>query len=303
MSNKIYSGWKDLPCGTASDSVTPGCMVLEGGAFRSLYSEGVLDALMEADINLECTVGVSAGALNGINYLSGQIGRSARINLRYRHDPRYVSWARIFQVGGPLNFDFVFHHVPNDPLDEARFYRPDRRLVVVATNCRNGKTVYFDRDTCGDINEAIRASCAMPYFSRIVLVDGIPCLDGACSVKVPYQWALKQGFSKIVILRNRPADWRYPDNESGTLARSYYHIYPQFAEVLAGSHARYNQDCEEMDCLADTGRAFVIAPSKSIPVRRLEPDMEKLGALYHLGYEDGQRAVDDLKRYLNANPD
>ena len=47
-------------------------------------------ALMQFEINMQCTVGTSAGALNGFNYVAGQIGRSARINLGYRHDSRYV---------------------------------------------------------------------------------------------------------------------------------------------------------------------------------------------------------------------
>ena len=87
---KVFSGIGNLPNGDASDIITEGCIVLEGGAFRGVYGEGVLDALMEADINFRCTIGVSAGALNGANYVSGQIGRSARINLRYRYDSRYV---------------------------------------------------------------------------------------------------------------------------------------------------------------------------------------------------------------------
>ncbi len=121
MSSKIFSGIDSLPRGTASEEVTPGCIVLEGGAFRGLYTEGVLDALMEAGINFECTIGVSAGAMNGICYVSGQIGRAARFSLRYRHDSRYISWAKIFQIGRPLNYRFAFQHIPGDPLDEERF--------------------------------------------------------------------------------------------------------------------------------------------------------------------------------------
>ncbi|MGI5979491.1 MAG: patatin-like phospholipase family protein, partial [Oscillospiraceae bacterium] len=85
---RIYKNVNALPLGKASDNVTPGCIVLEGGAFRGVYTSGVLDRLMQSDINMECTIGVSAGAMNGFNYLSGQIGRSGRINLTYRHDSR-----------------------------------------------------------------------------------------------------------------------------------------------------------------------------------------------------------------------
>ncbi len=298
--SKIFSGINELPNGTASDKVTPGCMVLEGGAFRSLYGEGVLDALMEADINLECVIGVSAGALNGTTYLSGQIGRAARINMRYRNDSRYVSWPRIFQNGGPLNFDFIFYHVPDDPFDEERFFRPGRRYLAVATDCRTGKPVCFDRDTCGNIYTAIQASSSMPYMSRIVLVDGIPCLDGGCSVKIPYRWALKQDFSKIVIVRNRPSDWRYEDVKPSRLARQFYRPYPRFAKVLSTSNARFNRECDEIDQLEREGRVFVIAPSESMEIKKLEPDMERLGAWYYLGYEDGKNAIGDLRQYLGT---
>ena len=41
---KVYSKIASIPHGTASDIITPGCIVLEGGAFRGLSSEGVVDA-------------------------------------------------------------------------------------------------------------------------------------------------------------------------------------------------------------------------------------------------------------------
>ena len=57
-------------------------LILEGGAMRGLYSAGVLDILMQNNINADVVYGVSAGALFGLNYKSRQIGRALRYNLK-----------------------------------------------------------------------------------------------------------------------------------------------------------------------------------------------------------------------------
>ena len=50
-------------------------IVLEGGAFRGLFTAGALDCLMDNQIVFDYVVGVSAGAGNAGNYLAGQKGR------------------------------------------------------------------------------------------------------------------------------------------------------------------------------------------------------------------------------------
>ena len=64
-------------------------LLLEGGSLRGLFTAGVLDTFMENDVYFPAVAGVSAGSLNALNYASHQPGRSASINLRYRHDSRY----------------------------------------------------------------------------------------------------------------------------------------------------------------------------------------------------------------------
>jgi len=64
--NGKYEFLNLIPDGKASDKTVDGCMVLEGGAFRGLYTQGVLDYLMKNDINLGMTIGVSAGAMSGL---------------------------------------------------------------------------------------------------------------------------------------------------------------------------------------------------------------------------------------------
>ena len=296
--NKVYSKIDTIPKGSPVGGIVPGCAVLEGGAFRGVYGEGVLDAFMLSGINLQTTIGVSAGAMNGLNYVSGNIGRSARVNLGYRHDQRYVGVRAIHKNHGLIGFDFAFKTYDQiEPLNRERFNDPARRYIAAVTDCASGKQVFFENGKCGDIFRAIQASASMPYVSAMVKVDGGLYLDGGCSKKVPYEWALNEGFEKIVVVRTRPLSFR-KSNEVDKKALHVYHRHPEFAKALSNSSIEYNRECDEMESLAREGRIFMISPSEVFDVDRLEGDMEKLGELYWLGYNDALKQMDALKEYL-----
>ena len=300
--SKAYSRLGELPRGRASTRLTPGCLVLEGGALRGTYSVGVMDALMEADINLQATVGVSAGALNGISYVSGQMGRSARSPLTYRHDQRYFGLRAYFRNKSPFGFDFMFGELTYklDPLDIERFMDPARRFVCVATNCRTGQPEFFEKgDSLDDIFIATRASSTMPYISDMVDIKGQPYLDGGCSLKIPHRWALEQGYEKIVVIKTYPDGFRRDEKRGSRLASMVYgKRWPELAAALARSNADYNRACDELDRLSAEGRVFTIAPSINMHIGRMEKDLEKLGEWYWLGYRDGMARMDALREYL-----
>lgn len=295
---KVFSGLAELPNGRASDKITQGCLVLEGGALRGVYTSGVLDALMENDINLSVVVGVSAGALNGLNYVSGQIGRSARITLAYRHDPRYFGVRAIKRNKSIYGFKFIFDVVDaKDPFDFDTFNRPDRRFIAAATSCDNGQQVYYEKGICPDIIEACRASSAMQILSLPVEVDGEKCLDGGVSRRIPIQFAIDGGFDKIVVVRTRDREYR----KKPKIVRSQalvYRKYPQFAETLRNSNLEYNRECDIIEEMEEQGKLFQIIPGKAVEVGRLEKDMEKLGDLYYEGYNDALAIMPELKKYL-----
>ena len=300
--SKAYSRLGELPRGRASTRLTPGCLVLEGGALRGTYSVGVMDALMEADINLQATVGVSAGALNGISYVSGQMGRSARSPLTYRHDQRYFGLRAYFRNKSPFGFDFMFGELTYklDPLDIERFMDPARRFVCVATNCRTGQPEFFEKgDSLNDIFLATRASSTMPYISDMVDIKGQPYLDGGCSLKIPHRWALDEGYEKIVVIKTYPDGFRRDEKRGSRLASMVYgKRWPELAASLARSNADYNRACDELDRLSAEGRVFTIAPSINMHIGRMEKDLEKLGEWYWLGYKDGLARMDALREYL-----
>lgn len=297
---QVYSGIETLPKGRASDNITEGCIVLEGGAFRGVYTSGVLDALMEEDINMRCTVGVSAGALNGVNYVSGQIGRSGRINLRYRHDSRYVGPKAIRRNKGIIGFDFVFGDMAKvPPLDKKRFMDKSRQFYAVVTDLKTGKAEYLEKNSGIPPLRAVRASASMPFVSKPVIINGRPYLDGGCSCKIPYQFAIDKGFEKIIVIKTRHGDFRKSVSDRKLRAENVvYRNYPEFAKALINSNADYNRQCDELEKLAAEGRIFLITPSENITVSRLEGDMEKLGHVYNMGYNDAKNELERLREYL-----
>ncbi len=50
-------------------------LLLEGGGMRGIFTAGVLDNFLGKNIIFPYVIGVSAGASNGISYISKQKGR------------------------------------------------------------------------------------------------------------------------------------------------------------------------------------------------------------------------------------
>ena len=294
---KIYKDLDSLPSGRASDEITGGCLVLEGGGWKGLYTLGVLDALMEHGVNFSSVVGVSAGALSAIGYVTGQIGWGARIDLRYRHDRNYCGLGAFRRDHGITGFSYLFDDLlKRHPLDEARLRDPARRLAVSAANLLTGKADYFEKEN-REFFRAVQASASVPYVSRPVMIGGVPYLDGGCAEKIPLGWAASAGEKKTVVVRTRELTYRRKPGAPG-IARLFYRKYPAFLKALASANEDFNRTVETLEKKAAAGQVFLMAPSQPVTVKRFDGDMEKLGALYWLGHRDMERRLDSLKEYL-----
>lgn len=303
---KTWSGIDSVKLSSAPDTIVPGCIVLEGGSFRGCYTSGVLDVLMENGINLQTTIGTSAGALNGYNYVAGEIGRAAKINLGYRHDRRYMGPRTLARNRGVVGFDFLLNEVEEEiPFNRERFEDPNRRFLVTVTNCETGQVRYCEKGITPDFQKAVQASASMPFVSDMVEVDGVPCLDGGCAVKIPYRWALDNGFEKILVVRTRPAEYRRPQETKAftEITERIYRNYPQLVELLDNQSEQYNGACQELEQLQEQGKLLMLCPSGSISVSAIEGDMERLGALYLLGRADAKLMLPQIRAYFGLATD
>ena len=274
-------------------------LVLEGGAMRGMFTAGVLDVLLDEQIAVDGAVTVSAGALFGINYPAKQRGRVLRYNLKYLHDKRYMGWHSLFTTGNVVNKAFAFYELPFtlDPFDQATFAASQIDFWVTLTNIETGEPEYVKITDAFAQMEALRATSAMPMVSRVVEIEGKKYLDGGISDSIPLDKAMALGYDKIIVILTRPLDYRKKPSNNW-LFKLFYRNYPKLIERWANRYAEYNQAVEKVIEMEKAGKIFVIRPSESLDISRLEKDLAKVQAMYDLGMKDGQASLSGLKDYL-----
>lgn len=280
-------------------------LVLEGGALRGMYTSGVLDTFLKNNMEFECVVGVSAGALNAMSYISKQPGRSAKINLEYCDDPRYIGRKAFIKNKGIIGYDYLFGDISENkvPFDYKSFENTNQRFIIVTTNCEKAETEYLEKSNCNDLFKAAQASSSMPLASAMVEINNNHYLDGAVTTSIPVKWALEQGYEKVVVVLTRDKTYRKPmlSNKMKKLYKLAYHKYPKLIEKLNTMPERYNKLQDEIIDLEKEGKIFIIRPEKEVTVSRLEKDKEKLENLYKEGIAEAEKNLDALKEYLEIS--
>lgn len=282
--------------------MTEGALVLEGGSLRGVFTAGVLDIFMEQGIEMSYVNGVSAGSMCGMSYVSRQIGRTIEVDLNYAADKRFLSFRNMMKKRSIFNFDFLFGELSDTlvPFDYDAFYQSKQTFEVVATRCKTGKPEYFEKSTCSDFINAVKASSSMPILSSMIGVKGKKYLDGGCSMPIAYQRAMDLGYEKIVVVLTRQHGYRKPPVDKWTKKGygRYFAPLPKLLNALEEAPDRYNRMQEEMDRLEEEGKIFIIRPDKPVAVHRTEQDRRKLEALYEEGRGVGAAHMGKLKEYL-----
>lgn len=282
-------------------------LMLQGGSLRCLFTAGVLDVFMERGVEFPCVGGVSAGALCGINYVSKQPGRTAQVNLDYVNDKRYMGLESFVKNRSVFNFDFLFGELSQEllPLDFETFYHSPQRYAAFSTDCRTGELTVHEKGVSEDILLGARASSSIPLLAPMVEVDGRRCLDGGVASAVPVEWALDQGYEKIVVVLTRQKSYRKKP-VSHTMMRLYQQMYrdwPLLVEQLRMLPVRYNELHAKINRLERNGRIFVIRPAEPVRVSRVEKDVEKLKVLYEAGRREAEQRLPAMLEYLESpNP-
>ena len=262
-------------------------LILEGGGLRGIYTAGVLDTFMKNNIKVDTVIGVSAGALFGINYLSNQKGRVLRYNLENVKNKNYMGISSWIRTGNIMNKDFCFDKLiyETDPFDFDAFNKSKSEFYTVVTNVVTGKAEYIKIDDIENQMEFLRASGSMPVVSKIVRIKGKKYLDGGISDSIPIKWGLKNGYKKIIVVETRPKEYRKRKrNTTAYLFSRIYKRYPNFVDTYKNRYKNYNKAKEYIEKLEEENRVFVIRPSELIKISRIEKNKDRIQEMYLLQY-------------------
>ncbi len=276
-------------------------LVMEGGAMRGMFTCGVLDVLMENNIDFDGAVGVSAGATFGCNIKSHQIGRALRYNKKYCKDKRYHSIRSLITTGDIYNVPFCYDELPYklDKWDVDTFKKNPMEFYCVATDINTGKAVYHK---CTDASKAditwIQASASMPLVSKPVHIDGGIYLDGGMSDSIPLKFMEEKGYDKILVIETQPFDYVKKPQQYMWLVNLMLGKYPNMVSAMKNRHYMYNEEKSYIKEKEAAGEVFVLRPSAPLNISAIESDEKELERVYRHGREIALENLESLKKYL-----
>ena len=272
-------------------------LVLEGGGMRGVYTTGALDCFQDHQISFDYVIGVSAGACHATSFLSGQRGRSFKINAEYSQDKRYVSLRNYLKTKSVFGMDFIFHEIPDHllPFDYQAMEKNPSEFVVGVTDVSTGQPFYFKNPSIRAVNTVVAASSAIPIFSPMVEIDGKQYLDGGTTDPIPVKKALADGCDKVVVILTRPRGYQKQPESFRAVYRRKFKKQPEMIAALDRRHRVYNETLELVGRLEQEGRAVVLAQSAPVPIGRFEKDPAKLRALYEVGIGDAERRLQKIQ--------
>lgn len=274
-------------------------LILEGGGVRGIFSAGVLDSFLQNNIEFDTLVGVSAGALFGVNFVSRQHGRAVRYNKKYNKDFRYMGLYPLIKEGNIVSTEYAYCDVPRklEPFDNEAFKNSKTDMYAVTTNVRTGEAEYIKVDDVFEQMDILRASGSLPIVSKPVDINGEEYLDGGISDSIPFEWAIEREYERIVVVLTRDIEYRKKPS-SKLMLNMMKKKFPRIYEQMKLRHVNYNEKIEKLKELEEQGRVFVIRPIKPIEAGRLERDERKIQSSYDDGVNVANEMMAGLKKYL-----
>lgn len=278
-------------------------LALEGGSRQTIFTAGVLDAMMDENLDFSYYAGVSAGCHAAMNYITRQRGRFRYIiqptKIQKGKDHANVILDGVQKECHALHFESAYGDIP---FDFDTFFNARVECEFGATCCETGRMEFFqERKDKKRLLNIVSASCALPMVFPVVPIDDKHYADGCVADPIPYNRAFEKGCDKVLVISTH-----FP-GETVTDFRKYRMIlnpmfkskYPDFFKVLMVRFKRYERKFREMEQMEKEGRLLILRPERDL-CGLFETEREKLDDSYNMGFEYAQRRMDEIKAFMEV---
>lgn len=276
-------------------------LVLEGGSRQTIFSAGILDAMLDEEIVFPYICGVSAGGHAAMNYVTRQKGRLRHIIMPTKLQRGEKRANRILdgiqKESHALHYDAAYGDMPFHFQD---FFASDVECEFTLTKCETGRPVYLnEKESERRLLDIVNASCSVPMLFPIAQIGKFHYVDGTVSDPIPYRRAFEKGCDKVVVISTH-----YP-GESVTDFRKYSvilnpmfkHRYPNLFRTMMVRFRRYTRMFETLEALEKEGKVFLMRPKADL-CDLFETNLERLNASYEMGLRYAESRMAALKEFL-----
>ena len=283
-------------------------LVFEGGGMRAAYTSAVVVALVEAGLVFPFVAGISAGASNTVNYLTGDAWRARASFTTFAADPQFGNWRTFVRGQGLFNSDYIYRRTsgPGEalPFDYPAFLAHPAEFAIEAFRARDGATVRWGRADIReqrDLMARVQASSTMPVVMPPVEIDGEVYVDGALGATggIAIDAAREAGFSKFLVVLTQERGYAKGPMSNPWFYRRHFRRYPSVADALLTRWSRYNATRDELFQLERQGDAYLFAPD-AMTVSNGERNVAKLEAAHAQGLAQMAREMPALREFLQA---
>ncbi|WP_025779838.1 patatin-like phospholipase family protein [Brevibacterium sp. VCM10] len=297
------------PKATDLQRISDTALIFEGGGMRASLTSAVVVTLLKEGLSFDWVAGISAGASNTVNYLSGDTRRARRSFVEFAADEQFGGFRYFARGQGMFNAEYIYQQAggPNEalPFDWEAFQASEGDMRIVAFDAESGEDVVWSKEDTPHIDDLmvrVRASSTMPGLMPPVHLDGHVYVDGAMGEDggIALSQAQREGFEKFVIVLTQERSYRKEPQKFPAVFRGIFRKYPALAEALLTRWKCYNETRERIFALEEEGKAHVFVPDR-MPVDNSTRDLSRLAAAHRMGLSQARRELPAMREFLGVS--
>ena len=278
-------------------------LAIEGGGSRGTYSSGMAVELERRGLAtvFDDVYGASMGAITGAWLLSGKAEHGASYWWHPEVLPNVIRPRAMLRRKPVVDLEFLMEQVYQQwaGLDFEEVLANPVRLHPIGTDADTGAPVDLARYlTDGEaLKLALRGSAGLPLLAGpLIRLGGHRLLDGGLTEAVPFDSALRDGCTHVLVLRTRRADESPqppPRVENLAVTAFLRRTAPATLTAWRERTQRRRADDERLATRESGALAQVLVPSGAPPVSRLAIDPVLLRRAFDLGAEAMAATLDE----------